>query len=750
MSTDAIAHDPATAEARRPAIPTPAVVRVALRRSGVVYTVFILLAWLIAPFASYSTPVRIALAVFVVFAAGLAALAWFRQPPLLCTAATLAVSVALYVAGGLTQPAPGAALGALLLGYLLLNVAALIPRYQLAVAALLVTPVIWVEVREPLDVSTAQALGPALAIAAAALLALPAATRVGERLQRSADELASAEHRASEEEDRLAAHREAQAILHDDVLAALRAVASSEVPRPAAQATASAAWSTLISTAEPEEEARDLLVALRALRLPGLTLAFTAITDVDRAMLPTDVVRAIRRASAEALRNVVRHAGVSEATIEVRVRAGHAAVTIDDAGRGFEVNRRGSFGLRQSVLQRLTAVGGEATVESAPGQGTRVTLRWDPPQEDTGMDRAALIEAAEHAFTRTVGDTRVFAAAMIGPFATLALMYGLIGVFRGGQPIWLLGWALALTGVGAYLLAQGERGLTPPRHELMHLLALAGVAVYLLQAPPDLLTTYLGWPISLAALSSVITAAVRTGWRAFGVTAGLVALIVAFALTRGAGAPLEGLVAAIPALLSVAWPLILTTSLRYALTVLSERETREAAQTSGTLAREAATLRRRTALDLRLRHLRTLLDPTLGAIARGERDVSDPEVQASARTAERLARDELNLPWALTPALNRAVAAARARGVEVVITTTSDLVRTPPIASTLLGAALGTSAHRIALTVPSDSAVVTLVMEIDDDADRARAALAIAVMGAQVREIGSTLVARSAPQDPLT
>lgn len=747
MSMDARAPSSlSTALVDPTAAPTPALVRVALRRSGVVYTACILAAWLFAPFTSYSSPVRVTLGTFFALASVLAVVSWRRQPPVTLTIAALLAAVALYVAGGLTHPAPSPTLGALLLGYLLLTITALIPRHQIAVAVAAMVPVLWIESRGPLDVATAQSLGPALAIAVAVLACLPVATAAGERLQRSAEELARAERRAADEEGRLSAHREAQAILHDDVLAALRMVASPEVARADAEAAARGAWEALVSTAEPEEETRDLLVALRTLRVPGLTLAFTAISDVERAMLPTDVVRAIRRAAGEALRNVVRHAGVREASIEVHVRGGAVSVAVEDEGRGFEVTHGGgSFGLRQSVLLRLTGVGGHAAVESTPGSGTRVLLTWNPPQQEEALDRAALAEAAAGAFARTIGDTRRVAAAMIGPFAALALLYGLIGVTRGGQPPWLLAWALALIGLGGYLLARGERSISPPWHELLHLLALGGVAAYLLVAPADILVTYQGWPISLAALSAAITGALRNGWRAFGVTAGLVVCIVTFALVRASGSPLAELVAAIPALLSVAWPLILTTSMRYGLTVISDRESREAARTRGTLALEAATVRRRTALDQRLSHLRTLLDTTLGAIARGEREVSEASVQRAAGIAERVARDELNLPWALTPALNRAVAAARARGVEVVITTTSDLVRTPEIASALLAAMLATPAHRIALTVTSDSAPVTVVAEIDDDDARARAMEKAAELGAQARAVGSTLIARDAP-----
>lgn len=751
MSTHALGPDGPRAGgmSRQPPAPTPSVVMTALRRAAGVYTACILTAWLVAPFASYAAPARGALLALTTLAAALAVVGWFRRPPWPLTAATLLAGLALYLAARLTTPAPAPALLALLLGYLLLVVAALIPRHQIVVGAVVAVPVVWVELTRPATTATAQAVGPAVAIAVAALLMLPLANRIGDRLARTAEERVRAERGAAEEEGRLAAHREAQAILHDEVLAALRTVASPDVDRAAATAGAASAWNALVATAEPVQTgSRDLVAALRSLRVPGLRVRFTG--DVAGPLvLPSRVAQALRRATAEALRNVARHAGVSQATVQVLAQPDGARVEVHDSGRGFDVHDApASYGLRQSVRVRLTAIGGRAEVRSRPGQGTVVALAWAQPDEEgparEGLDRAALSRAAADAFARTVGDARRPAAAMIGPFAALALAYAALGL-RHGQPLWLGAWALALTAIGGYLLYRGERSISPPRHELMHAFALIGVAAYLAQAPVQVITTYQGWPVSLAALAGAVTAALRSGWRAIGVTVALVAVVALFAVLAPAERSLTSLVPAVPAMLSVCWPVLLTTTMRYGLALLSDRDEREAALTRTTLAQEASTMRRRTALDQRLSHLRALLDPTLGAIARGELDVRDPQVQRAAAAAERVARDELNLPWALTPELTRAVQAARGRGVEVVLTTTSDLVRTPPVAAAMLTAALTPTARRLALTVPSDSATVTLVAEIDDDGERELAHRALVAAGAQVRAIATTLLARAAP-----
>ncbi len=95
---------------------------------------------------------------------------------------------------------------------------------------------------------------------------------------------------------------------------------------------------------------------------------------------PATVVRAVAGAAAEALANVARHSGVDGARLDARhdVVPGVVEVTVVDDGVGFDPAAVGAyrFGLALSVLDRMAAVGGCATVESAPGCGTVVRLRW--------------------------------------------------------------------------------------------------------------------------------------------------------------------------------------------------------------------------------------------------------------------------------------------------------------------------------------------------------------------------------------
>lgn len=104
--------------------------------------------------------------------------------------------------------------------------------------------------------------------------------------------------------------------------------------------------------------------------------------SAEVAPVPAGVALAFVRALRELLTNVERHAGTGAAELVVTRRERGVAVVLRDHGRGFVVDdvpehRRG---LRWSVVERLREAGGSAVVESAPGRGTTVRLRW--PADD--------------------------------------------------------------------------------------------------------------------------------------------------------------------------------------------------------------------------------------------------------------------------------------------------------------------------------------------------------------------------------
>jgi two-component system NarL family sensor kinase len=139
------------------------------------------------------------------------------------------------------------------------------------------------------------------------------------------------------------------------------------------------------------DEARRSIRSLRALPLENrplnealgaLSRQFTADTGVrvrleisDTGPLPADVESELFRIASEALTNIQKHAGAREALLRLDTAGGRLRLTVRDAGVGFRVRgaRRRGFGL-VGIEDRARLVGGRATIRSAPGRGTSVTV----------------------------------------------------------------------------------------------------------------------------------------------------------------------------------------------------------------------------------------------------------------------------------------------------------------------------------------------------------------------------------------
>jgi ligand-binding sensor domain-containing protein/two-component sensor histidine kinase len=77
----------------------------------------------------------------------------------------------------------------------------------------------------------------------------------------------------------------------------------------------------------------------------------------------------------EALNNIAKHAGASEVWVRVALDTDLCAVVIEDNGRGFQVDsaRPGGNGLA-NMKKRLGAIGGQFSLHSLPGNGTKLEL----------------------------------------------------------------------------------------------------------------------------------------------------------------------------------------------------------------------------------------------------------------------------------------------------------------------------------------------------------------------------------------
>jgi signal transduction histidine kinase len=217
-------------------------------------------------------------------------------------------------------------------------------------------------------------------------------------LQAARDELAIAERHAGmlRERERLAAE------LHDTLTQELASIVMLLEAAQASRAAESSAGTERVEQAlraarESLREVRHVVWSLRPETLERGTLeqaldrltsevsthtGITARTVVtgDPQRLPADVEIALLRTAQEALSNVRRHAEASEVTVTLSFMDDVVALDIRDDGRGFDPSLlrsqptvSGGVGL-VGMRERVEALHGSLTVESAPGEGTAVVI----------------------------------------------------------------------------------------------------------------------------------------------------------------------------------------------------------------------------------------------------------------------------------------------------------------------------------------------------------------------------------------
>ncbi len=126
----------------------------------------------------------------------------------------------------------------------------------------------------------------------------------------------------------------------------------------------------------------------------GLTVSLSAADDIEP--VPEEVILQLFHSIRELLFNVVKHAGIKTARVAVSQREGRIYVSVEDEGVGFDPSQlrarggsSGGFGLL-SISERLSFLGGEITIDSAPGKGSRFNLvmPYSPTVPDSSTDPA--------------------------------------------------------------------------------------------------------------------------------------------------------------------------------------------------------------------------------------------------------------------------------------------------------------------------------------------------------------------------
>ena len=93
--------------------------------------------------------------------------------------------------------------------------------------------------------------------------------------------------------------------------------------------------------------------------------------------LPPDVQVTLYRIAQEAVNNIVKHAGASQATVSLRLQPEKVHLLIEDDGSGFDPETVSPEHLGLGIMrERAEAIGASLEIDSRVGHGTRIAVVW--------------------------------------------------------------------------------------------------------------------------------------------------------------------------------------------------------------------------------------------------------------------------------------------------------------------------------------------------------------------------------------
>ena len=462
------------------------------------------------------------------------------------------------------------------------------------------------------------------------------------------------------------------------------------------------------------------------LRTRGLIVHVQGVLAPDaEPVLPPQAVRATRYAVREALMNVMNHAGTGEAWVEVSLAAGgELRVIVRDAGIGFDrgLVSPARLGVRHSIIERVTDQGGHASIQSAPGRGTTVELRWETssgaaraiaggspgPPSVASQDR--LVHGAyESELPRVLG-----VVAALWQLAFLLQVLGYLHEYRAPL-VPLLVWA-ALTAAACWLIPQTRTGDLTGRAAACAL-ALVVVAVSLdgwAGRMPGSAGT-VDWSIFGSSWLIALVAVGRPAWEWAGGALLAFAAHLAFSANL-LGTPTLGLSKLTASAHALAVIGIIFAAIRPTLRAQARIAVRRAALASQSAAEAAAVAAIREDRRVRLALLDAEALPLLHAIAAGTLEPADSAVRdRCARLATTFRRSLTNgfrgAEQGLVAELGPALRAARDRGLLVDVQTIGDHGTPGPEVSAAALAAI----DGVLGTLPPQPVTLTLLASADDD-----------------------------------
>jgi len=466
--------------------------------------------------------------------------------------------------------------------------------------------------------------------------------------------------RESAERGRLAARTRAAALVHDEVLATL-ALAASDLPFPrdrlAAQARDAASMVARLADEQALEPIALRVVLAEEARQYGAT--FTVRGELV-SISSGAAFDALLRATRQALRNSVQHAPDAQRRVLLMQSSTETRVEIRDDGPGFDPATIASdrLGIRQSIVARMSRVdGGSARVESVPGEGTVVHLlctatpvrEWEAPDSRGALRQGVAVIAVMYVLVQTV-------------CAVLAAI-----AMPGSWPLQLTVLATAL--LAAEVLRRSPHRVLPRvRTAVVVALACGGlvIGVAAVHFSSGMAFTYGTMWFAAAFAFLLVTLALRGRIRS--AVAGTVLIVVVLASA--------GILAGAPAgqIAQVTFRPVVLVGLAVALLVVVERMQRRInvlhRDAVASAERESWTLAARSELTGRVADLARTAVPLLQRI--GEGGVTSDSERREYASCEGELRDGLRAGSLAHEPLISVVAAARGRGVDVLLLDDSD------------------------------------------------------------------------------
>jgi len=439
----------------------------------------------------------------------------------------------------------------------------------------------------------------------------------------------------------------------------------------------------------------DLSAAIEGARADGLRVEVVADSLEP---VPDRVRGALTTAIRESLANTLRHARATSASVLIRVSSDDGVVSVRaevrDDGIGFVPDVTSSrFGLSRAVHAPMDEVGGSATIQSRPGEGTRVILQWRSRTRDA-IDRAPW-RAFALPPTATVA---VFVAAMTAlawiefnhPAATLP--------------------DIALIAVLAVLIALATPEAPLPWSLVVTVAALGPLLALLVSTSTGSPFAGEGWALAAVASLYMVVAAIGPPWA-------WIVLLASWVVGEGTR---DFALVDVVALIIIGGALFGRGLRRDFAQMESTRERLLAAETALDVTREGV---------VRLRSRYEALSDSyaidiLEGILAGELDPDDVDVRRRAGLEESYIRTLIRIdPEAddlrrLAAGLSRA---AHRRGVPVNIELALPVIPALVVPSTLAGSLTSAMAHavvdapaRFTARLAGDTVVITLVLAVDD------------------------------------